>query len=207
MSQSQDQNTSNLTLNIEFLTILLGYIRYATLNPRALISMYLKETMLDVLLQPQKQWLSLIGSCGPESKVPKPQVTQRLETYFMGSLCKLAVPAVSAKICTDFIVLALALPTSVPAQLFTGMSILYKLIHIIANSAMLNHLYMKDLALHFQFVLRTILESIAVPRPPNTCKTPKLPPVLHFYILSQPLKDRKEIGFQEEEFNNYVNKK
>lgn len=38
------------TLDTEFL-IILRYIRYVTSNPKAFITIYLKETMLDVLLK------------------------------------------------------------------------------------------------------------------------------------------------------------
>lgn len=63
------------------------------------------------------------------------------------------------------------------------MSRLYKLPHITANPAKPNHSFMKDLGLHFQFVLSTLLEFIVVSGLPGTHKTPKLPPVLYFDIL------------------------
>lgn len=97
----------------------------------------------------------------------------------MGSLCKLVVPAVSLNTKgTDRILLALALPTCVPDKLTIYMNA-YTMQTASHYSQVSNTLYMNNLGLHFQFVLRTLLGSTAVLRTPNAHKTPNF---LQLYI-------------------------
>lgn len=129
----------------------------------------------------------LLQTLVDHNQSPKPQVKDQRPTSQAHCASQWFLDFLLNTKGTDLILCALALPTFVTDKLtvyINGYTIQTNSYY----SQLINTQSLKDLGLHFQFVLRILLETTAVPRPPSTHKTPKLPLVLCFYILSQLLK-------------------